>query len=105
MIEQEREFAELYRRRDDGLWSWIEFESDEELELESIGFKMPVPICMREPCQLLLFFQRELPHHPFPYFVINIPGVQHFPEPEELPAVHVKLVKQRNRAVRVHGIK
>lgn len=42
MIDQEAEYAEVYRRRDDGLWSWIEFESGEELELESIGFKMPV---------------------------------------------------------------
>ncbi len=42
MIDQESEFAEIYRRRDDGFWSWIVFETDEELELESIGFKMPM---------------------------------------------------------------
>ncbi|MGH9946981.1 MAG: Uma2 family endonuclease [Pyrinomonadaceae bacterium] len=42
MIDQESEYAELYRRRDDGLWSWIEFEADEELELESVNFKMPM---------------------------------------------------------------
>jgi Uma2 family endonuclease len=42
MIEQETEHAEVYRRRDDGLWSFIEFDAGEELELESIGFKMPV---------------------------------------------------------------
>ncbi len=42
MIDQETEFAELYRRRDDGLWSWITFESDEDLELESIRFTMPM---------------------------------------------------------------
>ncbi len=42
MIEQDTEHAELYRRRDDGLWSWIVFETDEELELDSIKFKMPM---------------------------------------------------------------
>ncbi len=42
MIDQETEYAELYRRRDDGLWSWIEFDADEELELASIDFKMPM---------------------------------------------------------------
>lgn len=42
MIEQDAEHAELYRRRDDGLWSWITFEADEELELDSIGFRMPL---------------------------------------------------------------
>ncbi len=42
MIDQETEFAELYRRRDDGLWSWITFEPGEDLELESIKFKTPL---------------------------------------------------------------
>lgn len=42
MIEQETEHAEVYRRRDDGLWSFIEFDAGEELELESIGFKIPM---------------------------------------------------------------
>lgn len=42
MIDQDTEFAELYRRRDDGLWSWITFEADEELHLESIDFKLPM---------------------------------------------------------------
>lgn len=42
MIDQETEFAELYRRRDDGLWSWITFEADEELELDSIKFTTPL---------------------------------------------------------------
>ena len=42
MIDQETQFAELYRRRDDGLWSWIVFEPDEDIELESIDFKMPL---------------------------------------------------------------
>lgn len=42
MIEQDTEHAELYRRRDDGLWSWITFEPGEDLELESIKFKTPL---------------------------------------------------------------
>lgn len=42
MIEQEAERAEVYRKRDDGLWSFIEFESHEEIEFESINFKMPM---------------------------------------------------------------
>jgi Uma2 family endonuclease len=42
MIDQDTHFAELYRRRDDGLWSWIIFESGEDLELASIDFKMPM---------------------------------------------------------------
>jgi len=43
MIEQDRMFAEIYRRRDfDNLWSWIEFEAGEEIEFASIDFKMPM---------------------------------------------------------------
>lgn len=42
MIEQETERAEVYRRRDDGLWSYLEFEKDEEIEFESINFRMPM---------------------------------------------------------------
>lgn len=42
MLEQDSEHAEVYRRRDDGLWSFIEFDGNEELELSSIGFKTPV---------------------------------------------------------------
>ena len=43
MIEQNKMFAEIYRRRDfDNLWSWIEFEADEEIEFASIDFKMPM---------------------------------------------------------------
>lgn len=42
MIEQETERAEVYRKRDDGLWSFIEFEAHEEIELESVGFRMPM---------------------------------------------------------------
>lgn len=42
MIDQDTVHAELYRRRDDGLWSWITFETGEELELDSIEFKMPL---------------------------------------------------------------
>ena len=43
MIEQNKMFAEIYRRRDfDNLWSWIEFEADEEIEFASVNFKMPM---------------------------------------------------------------
>lgn len=42
MIEQDQERAEVYRKRDDGLWSYIEFAADEEIEFESIDFKMPM---------------------------------------------------------------
>ena len=40
LIEQNKIYAEIYRRRDDGLWSWIEFDENEEIEFDSIGFKM-----------------------------------------------------------------
>ena len=40
MIEQDRIYAEIYRRRDDGLWSWIEFDETEEIEFASIDFRM-----------------------------------------------------------------
>ncbi len=42
MIEQDTPHAELYRRRDDGLWSWIVFEPDEDLELDAIKFATPL---------------------------------------------------------------
>ncbi len=43
MIEQNRMYAEIYRRRDDGnLWDWIEFDAGEEIELASVDFKMPI---------------------------------------------------------------
>jgi len=42
MIDQETEHVEIYRRRDDGLWSWIVFDADEDFDLEAINFKMPV---------------------------------------------------------------
>jgi Uma2 family endonuclease len=44
MIEQNRMYAEIYRRREDegNLWDWIEFETDEEIELASVDFKMPM---------------------------------------------------------------
>ncbi len=44
MIEQNRMYAEIYRRRDDGgnLWDWIEFETGEEIELAAVDFKMPM---------------------------------------------------------------
>ncbi len=48
MIDQDTQFAELYRRRDDGLWSWIIFESGEDLELESVGFTMPMAELYRQ---------------------------------------------------------
>jgi Uma2 family endonuclease len=41
LIEQDRMYAEIYRRRDfDDLWSWIEFEEGEEIEFASVNFKM-----------------------------------------------------------------
>ncbi len=39
LIEQNKIYAEIYRRRTDGLWSWIEFDENEEIEFDSIGFK------------------------------------------------------------------
>lgn len=42
MIEQETERADVYRRRDDGLWSYLEFGREEEIEFESIKFQMPM---------------------------------------------------------------
>ncbi len=42
LIEQDKMFPEIHRRRDDGLWSWIEFEEDEEIEFASIDFLMPM---------------------------------------------------------------
>ena len=40
LIEQDKIYAEIYRRRDDGLWSWIEFDENEEIEFDSIDFRM-----------------------------------------------------------------
>jgi len=41
MIEQNRMYAEIYRRRENGdLWDWIEFETGEEIEFVSVDFKM-----------------------------------------------------------------
>ncbi len=44
LIEQNRMYAEIYRRRDDGgnLWDWIEFETGEEIEFAAVDFKMPM---------------------------------------------------------------
>ncbi len=42
LIEQDKIYAEIYRRRDDGLWSWIEFDETEEIEFASVNFKMPM---------------------------------------------------------------
>ncbi len=43
LIEQDRMYAEIYRRRKSGdLWDWIEFETGEEIEFASIDFKMPM---------------------------------------------------------------
>jgi len=43
LIEQDKMYAEVYRRREDGdLWDWIEFFPDEEIEFASVDFKMPV---------------------------------------------------------------
>lgn len=41
MIEQDKIYAEVYRRRrESSLWDWIEFFPDEEIEFASVGFKM-----------------------------------------------------------------
>lgn len=43
LIEQDKMYAEVYRRREDSdLWDWIEFFPDEEIEFASVDFKMPV---------------------------------------------------------------
>jgi Uma2 family endonuclease len=43
LIEQEKIYAEVYCRREDSdLWDWIEFFPDEEIEIASIDFKMPM---------------------------------------------------------------
>ncbi|MDQ3321579.1 MAG: Uma2 family endonuclease [Acidobacteriota bacterium] len=43
LIEQNRMYAEIYRRRETGdLWDWIEFETGEEIEFSSLDFKMPM---------------------------------------------------------------
>ena len=41
LIEQDKIYAEIYRRRTDSdLWDWIEFFPEEEIEFASIDFKM-----------------------------------------------------------------
>ena len=41
LIEQDKIYAEIYRRRrESGLWDWIEFFPEEEIEFASINFKM-----------------------------------------------------------------
>ena len=41
LIEQDKMYAEIYRRRENSdLWDWIEFFPDEEIEIASIDFKM-----------------------------------------------------------------
>ena len=43
LIEQDKMYAEIYRRRENSdLWDWIEFFPDEEIEIASIDFKMPM---------------------------------------------------------------
>jgi len=43
LIEQNKMYAEVYRRRaDSDLWDWIEFDETEEIHLSSIDFKMPM---------------------------------------------------------------
>ena len=43
LIEQDRIYAEIYRRREnDDLCDWIEFETGEEIEFASVNFKMPM---------------------------------------------------------------
>jgi len=41
LIEQDKMYAEIYRRRENSdLWDWIEFFPDEEIEIASIDLKM-----------------------------------------------------------------
>ncbi len=41
LIEQDKIYAEIYRRRDGGeLWDWIEYFPEEEIEFASVDFKM-----------------------------------------------------------------
>lgn len=41
LIEQDKIYAEIYRRRDGGdLWDWIEYFPEEEIEFASVNFKM-----------------------------------------------------------------
>lgn len=43
LIEQNRMYAEIYRRREaSDLWDWIEFDASEEIEFSSVEFKMPL---------------------------------------------------------------
>ena len=43
LIEQDKIYSEVYRRRPDSdLWDWIEFDETEEIEFASIDFKMPM---------------------------------------------------------------
>lgn len=43
LIEQNRMYAEIYRRRERGdLWDWLEFDASEDIELASVDFKMPM---------------------------------------------------------------
>lgn len=43
LIEQNRMYAEIYRRRETGdLWDWIEFDRSEDVEFASVDFKMPM---------------------------------------------------------------
>ncbi len=41
LIEQDKIYAEIYRRREGGdLWDWIEYFPEEEIEFASVNFKM-----------------------------------------------------------------
>ncbi|CAN5727144.1 hypothetical protein BH20ACI4_BH20ACI4_00980 [soil metagenome] len=41
LIEQDKIYAEIYRRREVGdLWDWIEYFPEEEIEFASVNFKM-----------------------------------------------------------------
>lgn len=43
LIEQDKMYAEVYRRRENSdLWDWIEFFPDEEVELAAVDFRMAV---------------------------------------------------------------
>lgn len=43
LIEQDKMYAEIYRRREGSdLWDWIEYDAGEEIEFASVEFKMPM---------------------------------------------------------------
>lgn len=44
MIDQETGASEVYRRRDDGLWEYVEYSAEEAVRFESIAVEIPVAV-------------------------------------------------------------